>query len=547
MTGPGFEAYGLDGDFTAAFLAARRVADLAERDPAAVSPAAVCALETLLVRNAHDRQTQSRILYRDAAGVLATLLARGPQPLARASRDALVRVLSIPGKPRIAAAEAVGALPLPGLRGPYVALPSPAAVPTTFAALLARAGADPDAAPRPAGRSLLVAAREPDRVVVVKRLRRDEDATGLVREAVWMEYCAGLAFPAPCHVPAPCRQGDAALWAVPDAPWPSSALDPEGRCLAYVARRDYFAYPNAPRHEGGPDADGFAEVMARSALLLGWLAGQGILHEAAIPLFHNRVQRDRRGDGGVYDWRLPGRLDRWLASSFHPNFGLSGLRDFEHLAASNGRGTRFYRTIGDHFVSLFLVAGSYFRMRDPGLVGRLPDGSPADARHLFDEDVLARVLERIVAAYHQGFVGAPAGTPLFDARHLARRMTEEMGVDRYMTELVRVEDQQAMTDKEFVAFLEARGMPAAQARSLRRAEADVALETGPHLGDFNNRTSLLELNGATAAAVAACLAARHDRERWEETRRPRVRPAEHFGGDRGESFPPAGSGAAPRA
>ena len=84
--------------------------------------------------------------------------------------------------------------------------------------------------------------------------------------------------------------------------------------------------------------------MGRAALLLGWLAGRGIVHEAAIPLFHNRVQRDRREDGGVYDWRLPGRLDRWLASALHPNFGLSGLRDFEHLASLE-RTSRLYRTM----------------------------------------------------------------------------------------------------------------------------------------------------------------------------------------------------------
>ena len=38
---------------------------------------------------------------------------------------------------------------------------------------------------------------------------------------------------------------------------------------------------------------------------------------------------------------------------------------------------------------------------------------------------------------------------------------------------------------------------------------DTGLVTGPHLGAFNNRTSLPELNEATAASVAACLAARH--------------------------------------
>ncbi|HWQ10274.1 MAG TPA: hypothetical protein VN436_14235, partial [Holophaga sp.] len=71
----------------------------------------------------------------------------------------------------------------------------------------------------------------------------------------------------------------------------------------------------------------------------------------------------------------------------------------------------------------------------------------------------------------------------------------------------------AMTDDAFVAFLTARGMDPAEARLSRRGVADVALVTGPHLGDFNNRTSLPELGEATAAAVAACLTARHARDR----------------------------------
>ncbi len=513
MTGSGLEASGLDGDFTAAYLAARRVADLAERDPAAVSPATVAALEGLLARNDHARRTQARILYREAAGALVTLLARGPSSLAAASRRALSRTLQTPGKPRMAAAEAVGRLPLSGLRGPRLPMPGPEAAPIALRDLLRRAGADPEAAPRPAGRSLLFPTRQPGTLLVVKRLRLGEDPAGLAREAAWMEYCAGLPFPAPCHVPAPCRDGAAALWAVRDAPARPPGLDPRGRCLAYVARNEYFTYPNAPRDAGGPDDAAFIEAMGRAALLLGWLAGRGIAHEAAIPLFHNRVQRERREDGGVYDWRLPGRLDRWLQSALHPNFGLSGLRDFEHLAALDGRGARLYRVMGDHCISLLLVAGSHFRMRDPARVGLDAHGAPVDARHLFDPGLLARVIGLCLARYHEGFVGAPPETLPFDPRALAARMVEEMGVDRHMTELLRVADQEAMTDAAFVDFCTARGMPPDRAGALRRGEADVALATGPHLGDFNNRTSLPELNEATAAAVAACLAARHDRDR----------------------------------
>jgi hypothetical protein len=516
LTGAGFEAFGLDGDFTAAFLAARRVVDLVERDPAAVEPATVAALEALLARNDHARQTQARILYRDAAGVLVTLLAKGPEPLAIASRRALTKALETPGKPRLAAAEAVGALPLPQLRGPgemAVESAPPPAANSSFRSLLSRAGADSTATPRSAGRSLCIPTRAPETLLVIKRLRAGEDPSGLVREAAWMEYCAGLSFPTFCHVPTPCRDGGAVLWAVPDTPSPIVGLDPAGRCLVYLAHRSYFAYPNAPRTEGGPDGEAFVESMGRAALLLGWLAGRGIIHEAAIPLFHNRVQRGRRDDGGVYDWRLPGRLDRWLHSALHPNFGLSGLRDFEHFRSLDGRNTRLYRFMGNHLISLFLVAGSYFRMRDPTRIGQETDGAPIDARHLFDEDMLIRVIDDAVARYHEGFVGAPPDGVPFDTRFLARRMVEEMGVDRHMTELLRVADQETMTDAAFMDFLTSRGMEPAKAQSLRRGEADVALDTGPHLGAFNDRTSLPELSEATAAAVAACLTARHDRDR----------------------------------
>lgn len=511
--------HGIDGDFTAAFLAVRRLADLAGRDPAAMPGPVVAALETLLTGDAHARQTQARILYRDAAGVLATLMAEGPGPLARASRHALEQALATPGKPRLATAEAVGGLPL-CIRGPNLDIPDPGPAPRLdFTALAALAGADPRATPRRAGRGLLVPTRDPGTLLVLKRLRRGEDPAGLVREAAWMRACADLAFPAHCHVPRPLFPLGHPLAAVPDAPGAGAPcdLDPRGLCLAFLARRDYFAYPNDPPGPVGPDAPVFLETMGRSALLLGWLTGQGILHEAAIPLFHNRVQRDRREDGGVYDWRLPGRLDRWLSSALHPNFGLSGLRDFEHLASLD-RPSRLYRTMGDHIVSLLLVAGSAFRMRGPSLLGRDSQGRPVDARHLFDEDLLTETVTAIVTGYHTGFVGAPPAVAPFCPRSLARRMIEEMGVDRHMTEILRVADQETMTDAAFHAFCQARGLAPQAARALSRGQADVTLVTGPHLGDFNNRTSLPELAECTAATAAACLVGRFVAQRDRNSR-----------------------------
>ena len=196
-----------------------------------------------------------------------------------------------------------------------------------------------------------------------------------------------------------------------------------------------------------------------------------------------------------------------------PNFGVSGLRDFEHFASVGARPARLYRQMGDHLISLYLVAGSYFRMRDPALRGRGPDGEPIDARRLFDEALLARTVAETTARYHEGFVGAPPGRAPFEAADLAGRMVEEMGVDRHMDELLRVDDQTAMTDREFRDFLVGRGMAPEAAAGLQRGVADVAIATGPHLGAFNDRTSLPELGECTAAAVAACLAARHERDR----------------------------------
>jgi hypothetical protein len=67
---------GLDGtDFQAAYLAVRRLADLARTRPGEVAPESVAALAGLLAHAPHDRQPQARFLYRDAA-----YRAHGPVP-----------------------------------------------------------------------------------------------------------------------------------------------------------------------------------------------------------------------------------------------------------------------------------------------------------------------------------------------------------------------------------------------------------------------------------------------------------------------------------
>jgi hypothetical protein len=241
------------------------------------------------------------------------------------------------------------------------------------------------------------------------------------------------------------------------------------------------------------------------------LAARGVIHDAPIPLFHNRTQRLRRDDQGRYQWFRSGRLDRWLDSCAFPNLGLSGLRDFEHLVPFSGDGRILYRHIGSHFFSLLLVAGSHFRCRDrpgPGWMKRAAGGCQA----LFDRPLLKKMIREIFENYYCGFTGTSAAAALpVDLDRLTGRMIDEMGVDRYMTELLRRVDQNALTDDEFVAFLKERGYSTrASWTGSTAGEKDILITSGPHLGDFNRQISLPELIEAVAAMSAVCVAGRFE-------------------------------------
>jgi len=518
---------GLTGtDFQAAYLAVRRLADLARQRPAEVAPDSVAALADLLAQAPHASQTQARFLYRDAAAVLLDLCRGVPDPaLARLAFSGVEHALARPGKPRMAAADAVGELPL-SVRGPQVAeagrpgpdAPRPPDIAWTELLCLAAASSRgaADAPPARAGRTLMAPLPGGKLVMAVKFLRRGEASAGLALEAAWMEHLAAEArdMPVPFHVPRPLRVAGQAVFRVAEAPLAATGLDPAtlagGLAMAYVARADYFRYPNEHGPDGGLGGRELLAVLGQNALLFGRLSARGIVHTAPIPLFHNRVQRERRPDEGLYDWRRMGRLDQWLASTRFPNFGPSGLRDFEHFVSHAGPTGPLFKCMGDHLLGLLLVTGSYFRFKEPGRVGLGPDGRPADARELFDPALLAEALTTIYDAYYEGFTGRPPAGPLpFDREALAARLIEEMGVDRHMVEMLRVADQEAMSDAAFVEFLTRRGVPDHEAAAMKRGAQDVAIPTGPHLGEFNGRISAPELIEFTACAAAACVAGRY--------------------------------------
>lgn len=379
--------------------------------------------------------------------------------------------------PRKAALPPAGPCPAPDLR--------------SLAEVLKEAGFPPNTAAHPAGRSLLFHHRS--QTLVIKCTRPGEDPAGLSAEWHWMRALAPI-LPAGSHVPTPVGPALMRMTGLP----PEAASD---TAMAFLTTPAYFTYPNEPT--APMETEQATEVLKAAAFLFGHLAARGILHTAPVPLFHNRVQTDRRDDEGIYLWQKGGRLDRWLASCRFPNFGLSGLRDFEHMETVPELSlSDTYRTMGDQILSLLLVAGSHFRSRESE-AGPSPSPGRTDHRSLFSQDKLTAMLAAIATGYYRGYTGKDQGHFCStDVKALARRMTDEMGEDRHMEEILRARDQQTMTEEAFRDFLMERGYSEEEAQCVQKGVADMVLFTGPHLGRFNGKISCPELIEFTATLAS---------------------------------------------
>jgi len=501
------------GTFGASYIAAGQAHQFIESHPEAVSATLVNVLADMLTDPRHRQQTQSLHLYRLIADALVSAMAGSPGPgvaercfhrlhrLAKNGRGALLRAL----------AAASAALPLDF---PQLADGSPRAISAhriTLTDVCGRFGIAGPGAFLPLGRSLVAGADGSGRRVVIKMGTGSEDARRLMVESRWMSWLAGWRSPSgqAFAVPAPVRFDGHELISLTGAPR-------SGTALVYLAPPGYFRYPNASDDGKRLSPDAFQEVMVRNATLLGELMACGICHDAPIPLFHNRIQRHRRDDAGRYLWEHGGRLDQWLASCRYPNFGVSGLRDFEHLHPIGQNVGPVTRVIGDHLLSLVLVTGAYFRAGPPARQGMDTDGRPVDVRHRFDRDRFRAVVEQSWAGYVCGFTGTrhedavpcPRGIPA-----LIDTLIEEMGVDRHMEEIFRRDDQRRLDDAAFRRLLIQRGMSAAAARHMQRGAADIRLLNGPHLGPFNGAISVPALVDFLAAAATLCVLERYRRTR----------------------------------
>ncbi len=505
-------------DFIARFMAVRNLHEILRDRPQMATVRTVTILGALFANPSLTGERQVLFLFREAAGALLCIFVGEVASLGEVALQWLYGVLREgSGAAQRAVCESLAGLPL------AIAAPFSLAAVTAEPPLLSwrdlpeATMVDFDAEISFVGRSLVAPLLGGAELLVVKFARPNDSLSALGREAQWLSWLRSNneVLDPLFVVPRALCPLESFLFRLDDLPItlpPHLSLHPLGFAIAFVAPANYYSYLNEPGN--GLDDESFSPLLAWNAKLFAKLAGMGIIHDALIPLFHNRVQLDRREDGGSYDWVLGGRLDRWLASCEHPNLGVGGPRDFEHLGVIDDlRPGELYRQLGAHFLSMLLVAASYFRKKEPVCMGQHLDGSPVDARHLFDASLLEQVIEDMYRAYYFAFTGQRAQAQLpFSLPRLTSRMIEEMGVDHHMEEVLRLVDQKKMSDDEFVVFLRQRGFSARRCAELRRGDGDVVLVTGPHLGGFNQAISLPELVEAVGGMAAMCVLGRYQAE-----------------------------------
>jgi hypothetical protein len=507
-------------DFMTRYYAVCHLQMMARDHTRVLTAETVSVLKTLLKNKTYACQRRGFILFRQTAETLATVIIRSPiRHLAVLARKALDETLKqVTGYAHRTSAEALGSLPIK-VKGPDPGCADITVFPrVSWQELLLYNGLEAECDPQWLGRSL-VAPSQNGKLIVLKLARKENSPQNLVTETLWLEHLkqAGYRFNVRFNIPEVLYVKEAPIFRVRNLPLSPSAdlkLHPRRLAIAFLAHKDYFNYPNDHRTHDKTGKDDFKRIMFQNAYLLGHLAALGMVHSAPIPLFHNRIQRQRRRDHGLYEWFRAGRLDRWLDSCNYPNLGKTGLRDFEHMISFNDGPLSLYRYIGSHFLSLLLVSGSYFRNQCAEKVGFDENGRPIDARDLFDTALLTEIVNGIFKNYYRGFAGAEYQNPMpFDLCRLVERMVEEMGVDRHMEEILRVHDQEEMSDGEFRTFLARRGYDTDEIDRIRKGVAELVVHSGPHLGGFNRTISLPEIIESTAAMSAACIAGKY----WENT------------------------------
>lgn len=496
--------------FINVYTTLQQLMDTAVAAPDAIGPDIVTALGRILTDRTFHHQRQVYFYYLQTADILVHTALHHPRPaLADAALQTLQNTLYFAdGAARKAVADSLSHLPV-AVRGPKIEPLQSTDVPAVdWRALVAMHDLVPRGPSEMFGRSVVCKLNAPDEhsLLVFKLLRKVEAVSTLIEEARWLQFLSSTDIDVHCRfdIPRLIRFQDLSLFRLHNLNINGKGLHPQCYAIAFMAPESYFFYPNMP---DGSSPENFREIMARSARLLGILSGLGIVHTAPIPLFHNRIQAHRRTDRGFYEWNRAGRLDRWLTSCDYPNLGPTGIRDFEHFISFDGSSRQLFRYLGNHLLGLILVSGSYFRNRERKKQGRTSNGEPVDVRYLFDPLLFRRVLADIFDCYYEGFTGNPPPQSFpYEPEYLITRLIDEMGIDRHMTEVLRVVDQKAMSADEFDDFLNLHGI---KAHKHKQGAGDIEVSTGPHLGAFNRGISAPELIATVSAVTAVCMVDRY--------------------------------------
>jgi hypothetical protein len=512
-------------DFTAKYFAVYELRNIAEKHPEIIKNTTILMLEELFKHKGFTRQRQGFFLFRETANTLSTLIQNcNDICIAEYILAAFKRILSsVSSHAHRAASEALGSLPV-SVHGPCLPdLKIDHIFSTSLQEVLEKTTTTPACSPVFLGRSLVIPCGKTKRLLVLKLARHSDTPESLAKEILWMDHLrlSKNRFSCRFDIPETVFIGNSPVFRLQTIPVSTDErLHPKKYAIAFSAHQDYFSYPNEPGQAKLWSKEKFKEVIFRNAGLAGKLAAEGVIHSSLIPLFHNRVQRGRRRDHGLYEWFRAGRLDQWLRSCDHPNVGPTGLRDFEHFSAFNENGLSLYRHMGSQLLSFFLLTGSYFRNKNEKQVGFDPNGKPVDARFLFDKDLLEEIISGIFQNYYFGFTGVCYyGCLPFDIRKLAMRMIDEMGVDRHMEEILRAADQNEMSEEEFQVFLAQRGFSDIQINKFKKGEKEIVIHSGPHLGGFNERISIPELIEAVAAMAGMCIGGKFWREHFKQSMR----------------------------
>jgi len=300
-------------DFAATYMNVSNLQYIIGNSPKIVTAETISVLGNVLDQKKHASQKQAFFLYRKVAGAIASIIIRtSKKSLARLALNTLSNIVSTSkGSAHRAAAEALGSIPLHiSGRMPESDLFAVRIPHVSWAALLEQEKIAGDTPPVWTGRTLVINAGF-RKVLAVKLARTDDSIEALKNEAIWMDllFPEAADFPVRFDIPRPVTIKGSFLVRLKGLP----LKVPEGEsihhsryAIGFLVNRDYFLYPNE-RIEKRPFSDEvFKEVIFRNAWLLGKLTSEGIVHTAPIPLFHNRAQRQRREDSGIYKWTKGG-------------------------------------------------------------------------------------------------------------------------------------------------------------------------------------------------------------------------------------------------